>query len=355
MDIETLISENAKIIDNQLKKQILEYYSKEDISKLIGKQIYDYDERAFSLSLIDPLWYILNLGGKRWRPTLMMLFLEAFGQKKEEYMPFLILPEIIHNATLVHDDLEDNSDTRRGAPAVHIKFGIDIATNLGDFMLFFPTLLLLKNSKISNEKKLNLIDSYLENMVRVTVGQGTDISWHAGLIPPEKISEANYLQMSNDKTGVLARFSCELAGILGGMDKQTIKKIGNFGASIGIAFQIQDDILNIDESSVSKSKGGIGDDISEGKITLLVIRAMQIGSDTDKQRLLKILSEHTKDKEKIKEAIKILIKYDTINYSKKIAEKIVSESWDEIENILPENKAKEQLKQFAEFMIKRTK
>ena len=285
----------------------------------------------------------------------MLLFIEALGKNSKDYLRFCIIPEVIHNATLVHDDIEDKSETRRGAPAVHIKYGIDVATNLGDFMQFFPMRIFSSDPKLSLEIKNKLFGCYIENLTRVTVGQGVDIAWHAGLINLENITEQNYLQMSTDKTGVLARLSCEFAGIFAEIDEKTIKTIGDFGAGIGVAFQIQDDILNIDESKVSESKGGVGDDITEGKISLMVIHTLKKASEGDKKSLLSILAEHTTDKEKISKAISILNKYDSIKYSKKIAQKIINEAWEKVEPVLKESKAKEQLKEFAEFMINRSR
>ncbi len=355
IDINLLISENAKLVDKQLKQYIPTIASEEYISSILNKPKYAYDNQAFTKSILNPFWYLLDLGGKRWRPTLMLLFIEALGKNSKDYLRFCIIPEVIHNATLVHDDIEDKSETRRGAPAVHIKYGIDVATNLGDFMQFFPMRIFSSDPKLSLEIKNKLFGCYIENLTRVTVGQGVDIAWHAGLINLENITEQNYLQMSTDKTGVLARLSCEFAGIFAEIDEKTIKTIGDFGAGIGVAFQIQDDILNIDESKVSESKGGVGDDITEGKISLMVIHTLKKASEGDKKSLLSILAEHTTDKEKISKAISILNKYDSIKYSKKIAQKIINEAWEKVEPVLKESKAKEQLKEFAEFMINRSR
>lgn len=353
--IDVLLSEKSKEINDATLTYLKKQATKEYLSKILGKTKYDYDEKAFEKGVLDPLWYLLDLGGKRWRPILMLLFIEALGKNPNDYIEFSTIVEIIHNATLVHDDIEDNSLTRRGSPAVHIKYGLDIATNLGDFMMFFPTHMLFSSKKLSENIKSKATTSYLSNMVRVTIGQATDISWHAGLIPPEDITEEKYLEMSNNKTGVLSRFAGELSGILCEADDKTIKAFGDFGASLGVAFQIQDDILNIDVSKVSESKGGVGDDISEGKITLIIIRTLHQASKSDKEHLLKILSEHTKDKEKIKDAITIINKYDSINYCKKIANQIILDALKNIDPLLKESEAKNLIKEFANFMITRNK
>ncbi|MEM0200805.1 MAG: polyprenyl synthetase family protein [Candidatus Micrarchaeaceae archaeon] len=353
--IDSLLSEKSKIINETIVTYLKRQSNKEYMTKILGKTNYEYDEKAFEKGVLDPLWYLLDLGGKRWRPILTLLFIEALGKKPEDYVEFATITEIIHNATLIHDDIEDNSLTRRGSPAVHVKYGLDIATNLGDYMMFFPLHMLFSSKKLSESVKAKLTTSYLSNMVRVTIGQATDISWHAGLIKTEEITENKYLEMSNNKTGVLSRFACELAGILCEVDDKTIKTLGNFGAALGIAFQIQDDLLNIDDSKVSESKGGVGDDISEGKITLMVIQTLNKASKDDKEKLLKILSEHTKEKQKIHEAISIIKKYNSFTYCKNLAHKIINDSLNEIEQILKESKSKQLIREFAEFMINRNK
>ncbi len=354
-NIEALLIEKSKDVNQALLSYIKKQATKDYIKQILGNTNYDYDEKAFEKGILDPLWYLLDLGGKRWRPTLMLLFIQALGKNPNDYLEFTTITEIIHNATLVHDDIEDNSLTRRGSPAVHVKYGIDIATNLGDFMMFFPTHMLFSSKKLSEKVKSKITTSYLSNMVRVTIGQATDISWHSGLIKPEEITEDKYLEMSNNKTGVLSRFAGELSGILCEADDNTVKSLGNFGAALGIAFQIQDDILNINVGKVSESKGGVGDDISEGKITLIIIRTITQASQKDKELLLKILSEHTKDKEKINEAIKIINKYDSIEYCQKIAQNIITNAIKDLDSLLKDSEARQLIKEFAEFMVTRNK
>lgn len=355
IDIEEVLTSNSSRVNAAMSTYLKRTATKHYMEQILGKTTFDYDEKAFENGIITPLWYFLDLGGKRWRPTLMLLFIKALGKNPDDFLELSTVIELIHNATLVHDDIEDNSLTRRGSPAVHVKYGMDIATNLGDFMMFFSLHMLLSEKKLKLETKDKLIKSYLSNMVRVTIGQATDITWHAGMSKPEEITESMYLEMSKNKTGVLARLAGEFAGILSEADEKITNAMGDFGAAIGIAFQIQDDILNIDESKVSESKGGVGDDISEGKITLLIIRTMHMASKQDKEELLKILSEHTKDTKRINEAISIIKKYDSIIYSKKIAEKIVSEALNKLEPLLEDSEAKKTIKKFAEFTIKRSK
>ncbi|MGD0511481.1 MAG: polyprenyl synthetase family protein, partial [Candidatus Micrarchaeaceae archaeon] len=135
---------------------------------------------------------------------------------------------------------------------------------------------------------------------------------------------------------------------------KTVQALGNFGSSIGVAFQLQDDLLNVTESGVSESKGGEGDDITEGKITMLVIYTLARANDQDKNRLVEILKMHTTDRALIKEAIGILSKYGAHEYAKGLEEKLVKDAWKNVDAVLPDSAAKEKLKSLAEFLINRS-
>lgn len=348
------LKQRAALIDAKIGEYLKKESSDRYVEKLLGRAGYKYHLEALNKSILEPSWYLLNLGGKRWRPVLMLLIIEALGKDPDYFLEFAMVPEIIHNATLVHDDIEDGSETRRGAPSVYIKYGLDVATNLGDFLFYFPVVALLDSKKLSMETKNKFLSIYAREMLRVTTGQATDIAWHNFSVDPLTVTEENYLQMVYDKTGVLARMAGKLAGVLCEADDETVDALGQFGATIGVAFQLQDDVLNIYASGVAASKGGVGEDITEGKITLLVIRAMQKATQKDKERLLEILRMHTKDKELIKEAISIIDRYDSKTYVVGMQKKIVTDSWNRIDKILPESDAKKRIKELADFLIKRS-
>jgi geranylgeranyl diphosphate synthase type 3/geranylgeranyl diphosphate synthase type I len=354
-DFEAYLEERAKYIDTKIGEYLENRSTEQYMERLLGKAVYKYNNEAITESLLKPAWYLLGLGGKRWRPTLMLLVMEALGKKPEEYIEFAMIPEVAHNATLVHDDIEDSSATRRGAPAVHMKYGVDVALNLGDFLFYFPVAALLDSKKLAGEVKNKVLSIYIREMLRVTTGQATDIAWHNSLVDPSRITEDNYLEMVYDKTGVLASMACQMAGALCGVSDKMIADLGMFGATIGVAFQLQDDVLNLYESKVSSSKGGVGDDITEGKITMLVLHALQKADGKDGKRLQEILKMHTRDRALIAEAIAIITKSKAREYSERLQEKIVKDAWGRIEKELPESEAKRRLSQLAEFLIERNR
>lgn len=355
MNIDEYLAQNSKLVNSELEKYLKKRSDDRYIESLLGRAGYKYDTDAINKSILEPSWYLLDLGGKRWRPAIALLTIEALGKNPMDYLEFAIIPEVIHNGTLVHDDIEDNSPTRRSAPAAHIKFGIDVATNLGDFMYFFPLRALLDSKKLSVGAKNMIMSMYIANMTRLSIGQATDIAWHRGMVDPSTITTDKYLQMVHDKTGVLPRLAMEMGAIIAGADEKTLHALGKFGATIGIVFQIQDDVLAIYESNVAKTKGGVGDDISEGKITLMVIHVLEAGASEDKKRLIEILSMHTKDKALIDEAISIITKYGSKEYVTELGEKILKQAWDEADKLIPESGAKAILRDLTAFMISRSR
>jgi geranylgeranyl pyrophosphate synthase len=347
-----------KVTAENVNKAINEYLNNEssprNLEKILGRSGYSFSPEAIEKAVIEPSRYILEAGGKRIRPLLMLTAIEALGKNPEDFLEFSIIPEIIHTGTLIHDDIEDGSELRRNRPTIHKKYGIDIAINLGDFMFYFPMVALLDSKKIRKSVKTKLLETYQRDMLRLGIGQGIDLLWHKLGVDPLKISESEYMQAAYSKTGVLTSMAAEMGAILGGGNKKQIRALGKFGATIGIAFQIQDDILNITESKVADNKGGIGEDITEGKITLLVIHALKVLPESERQRLIEIFRMHTTNPELIREAIAIIKKSNAIEYAAKKKEELVKESIDAIDKVLPESKAKERLKLLADFIINRS-
>ena len=135
--------------------------------------------------------------------------------------------------------------------------------------------------------------------------------------------------------------------------EELAERLGHFAESIGVAFQIQDDVLDLTGEEFAEKKGGRGQDITEGKRTLIVIHTLKVANVKDRKRLIEILKMHTSDQKLRDEAIAIMQKYGSIEYAKNFARKIVEESWKEVEGLLPESEAKEKLNAFARFLIKR--
>jgi len=353
-DIENLLRENAQLINERIEKYIPRRYRADSLIFRLNPPRYTPDLEALDRAISEPTWEFLDRGGKRWRPTLFLLVCEALGSDPKEYLDFAVIPEIIHNGTLIADDIEDSSEFRRGKPCTYRIFGLDIAINVSNFLYFIPMIVLSENrNKINPEKARRLYEIYVHEMVNLSIGQAMDIAWHRGLIDADKITEEHYLQMCIYKTGTLARMAAKMAAILADAEDEVVDVMGRFAESIGVAFQIQDDVLDLTGEAFAKGKGGVGMDITEGKRTLIVIHTLREAAPTDRRRLIEILNMHTRDPKLRMEAINIMKKYGSIEYARRAALRLKDESWNEVDKILPESKAKERLRALADYLVER--
>jgi geranylgeranyl pyrophosphate synthase len=147
--------------------------------------------------------------------------------------------------------------------------------------------------------------------------------------------------------------AAKIASVLADASDELVEKLGIFAENVGVAFQIQDDVLDLTSEEFGKKKGGRGQDITEGKRSLPVIRALKVGQPQDGKRLIEILEMHTSHQDLRNAAITIMQKYDSIEYAKRVARRMVKESWSEVETSLPASAGKEKLKAFASFLIER--
>lgn len=353
-DIKKVLEEKKPIIDKIIEKYIPRKFDNNSLEFVCGKPRYEYNTEAPTKAISEPIWEFLDRGGKRWRPALFLLVVEALGGDTKKYMNFVLLPEILHNGSIIIDDIEDMSETRRGLPSTYITYGIDVAVNVGNAMYFLPMLSFLKNKeKFDNEILIKVFELYIQEMINIHFGQAMDIAWHKGIANADSITEKEYLQMCAYKTGTLARLSAKMAAILVKADEETIEKVGRFAESIGVAFQIQDDIINLTSEEYAKIVGYKGFDITEGKRTLMVIHTLEKANPVDKKRLIEILNMHTKDQKLIQEAIDIIRRYGSIEYAKKFARGMIKETWAEIDSLLKPSDAKEKLKAFVDFLVER--
>jgi octaprenyl-diphosphate synthase len=226
-------------------------------------------------SLSGPGWDLLRRGGKRWRPLLMTLVCESLGGG-DAALPLVPLVEFPHNASLIHDDIEDNSDERRGEPAVHIRYGADAAINGGCFLYFLP-LVWVESWNVPAEQKEKVYRIWGEYMRRLHLGQAMDIAWHRDFSSLPALEE--YDTMCRLKTGCLAGLAAILgvyaafgaAGDSSGLyerEAPLVRDIGGAAEKLGVGFQILDDVKNLTTGNYGKKRG---DDIVEGKKSLPVL------------------------------------------------------------------------------------
>lgn len=347
--MEEFLRQEAKKIDHEIENFFPRKISSKWVKKYFEKIEFVFDSKTIDSSVVVPVWDFLGRGGKRWRPALMLLCCEAVGGSKKNCMPFSVIPELAHSGSLVADDIEDNSDLRRGKPSLHKIFGLDLAVNVSSLLYFLPMLKLLEKSSLREKQKILLYEVFVAEMVKLSFGQAMDIFWHQG--KKSAVSEKEYLQMCVYKTGTLSRLAAKFGAIIGGAKKEQVDALGDFGSTIGVAFQIQDDILNL--SSAKKIGKVFGEDIKEGKRSLLVIHALNNSSPADAKKLLEILNLHTSDESKIRVAISIIETAGSFGYAKKTAANLVEDSWKKLDKQIPDSPSKKTLREFADFLVDR--
>jgi len=353
-EIDELWADLKPEIDAAIEKYIPPKVSKGWLEFVFGKANYRFSEKAAQKSLIDPIRDFLGRGGKRWRPILFLLLVESAGGDVEKVKELAVIPELVHNGTLIIDDIEDEAVLRRGKPALHRIFGVDMAVNAGNFIYFLPLLAFRENKdNFKPEVLTKAYEVYIQEMINLSLGQGTDIYWHKG--KADHITEDEYFQMCSFKTGCLTRMAAKMAVILAGGKDELTEKVGRLAEVMGIAFQIQDDILDISLSGTEREKFGktFGNDIKEGKRTLMVIDTLKKAESQDRKRLIEILNKNNQDLKEIKEAITIINKYQSIDYAQRVARRIVGQAWQEADKLLPPTPAKQKLKVFINYLIER--
>jgi len=354
ISVEKFLEKQVAVIDEMIERYIPRKFEKDAVVFKLSTPRYAYNLEALDKAIAEPIWEFLDRGGKRWRPSLFLLICEALGKNPKDFLEYAIIPEVIHNGTLMIDDVEDQSNLRRGRLCTYKLFGLDIAINTGNAMYYLPLLSLAKNrNKIPTAILNKAYEIYLREMINLSFGQAMDIAWHRGLADAEKIGEQDYLQMCAYKTGTLARIAAKLAAVLSEADDELTEMLGRFAEAVGVAFQIQDDVLDLTGKTFAEKKGALGMDVSEGKRTLIVIHTLQKATPEDRERFNEILSMHTDEQKLRDEAIAIMKKYDAIDYAKDYARKIVRESWNNVDTLLPASTAKEKLRAFADYLIER--
>ena len=226
--------------------------------------------------LYAPIIYSMSGGGKRLRPVLLLITVDAFGGNVDKAMPAALAVEVFHNFTLLHDDIMDNADMRRGKPSVFAKWGENVAILSGDAMLITAYKML---AALEAERLPRVMHIFNDMALEVCEGQQYDMDFES----MERVSVEDYILMIERKTSALLSGSAMIGATLAGASDDDIKKLYRFATELGLAFQLQDDMLDsFGDESLGKKIGG---DILEGKQTYLMVQAMSRASDEEREVL----------------------------------------------------------------------
>lgn len=339
---------DIKQIEESLHK-FLKQWSLKDLGFYLKDIRYQVDLQAINKNLALPISDLIFRGGKRFRPVIFLTILKLYKKDYKKYFDLAAALEIIHNGTLIHDDIEDDGELRRGKPVCHKKFGIDTAINAGATAYFLPLRIIQANKFLTEKQKNDLFQIYIDEMINVHFGQTIDIYWHK--TKPQNISVEKYLEMTRLKTGALLRMAVRFALVIAKQPKNIEKKLISFFEVLGNAFQIKDDLLDLE---ATKGFGkAFGNDITEGKFSLPVILSLKKASKSDQKKLLRILSAQTKDRAQIKQAIQIIKATGSLQKSAQIADKILIKDWQKLEKLLPKNQIKTEIEEIVNYLVKK--
>ena len=294
--------------------------------------------------LYDPINYILNLKSKRVRPILSLLSYSLFKEDIDKIIEPSIALEFFHNFTLIHDDIMDNADIRRGEDTIHKKWNNNIGILSGDLLMIFAYKM-LENVEEKTFKKT--FQRYNNIAVKVCEGQQYDMNFEV----ENEISEDDYLKMITLKTAVLIGFSLELGGLIANKEKLITDQLYIAGENFGISFQLMDDYLDVFGSAEFGKK--IGGDISSNKKTYLIIKLLEKANSTDKESVLKLMNDNSEDENKIKFITNMMLKYQIDKIAKQKMDIYFDEGMKTLSSISSKKNKILELKNYFEKMRER--
>ncbi len=295
-------------------------------------------------NLYEPIDYIMNLGGKRLRPILALMSCDLFGGDYKKALDASLAIEMFHNFSLVHDDIMDNASLRRGKATVHEKWNLNTGVLSGDAMLVMTNQLFESYGGLLYKKLMVLFN---ETALMVCEGQQLDIDFETR----NDVTIQEYLKMISFKTAVLVATSLKMGAFIAGADDAKAQKIYDYGLNLGIAFQLQDDYLDIfGEDDFGKKHAG---DIIENKKTWLYLKMLSIAEADDKSSIFSLYSTKGNSNKKIEEVISLFKKYEIPNLIKLEIESFTKKSFANCNDLSINDNNKQLLIDFGVLLMNR--
>lgn len=317
-------------------------YNFDDILNIINKEVNNIKHTSEPKSLFTPIEYILGLGGKRVRPALALMSYNLYKDELQEVIPVALGIEVFHNFTLLHDDLMDRADVRRGKPTVHKKWCDNIAILSGDAMLIEAYKFV---AQTKTESLSEVLELFSETATEICCGQQFDMEFESRL----DVSIDEYIEMIRLKTAVLLGCALKEGAIVGGGSKDDADLLYDFGINIGLAFQLKDDLLDVygDPETFGKKIGG---DILCNKKTFLLINALQ--NEETKNELLGWINKTSYNEAEKIEAVTAI--YNKLNL-RAVSEKLIREYYEKgiscLDQVSVSKEKKQELSKLAEDLM----
>ena len=315
-----------------------------ELKKVVVNRMDEILNKTEPVTLWEPMRYAISSGGKRLRPVLLLLVNEAVGGSVENALDAAVALEMVHNFTLVHDDIMDNDDLRRGRETVHKKWDANVAILSGDALLVLAYSALHRNP---SDKLPEVLNDFSSGILRVCEGQTLDKEFEAR----DSVTLEEYFDMIDKKTAELFSVACHVGSILGGGSTEQVNAMKIYGKKVGRAFQIQDDLLDVisDEAVLGKD---IGSDIEENKKTFLVVHALENADEEQKKKLYTILNKNNITADDVRNVIDIFGQTNTLTAARNIVDECLDDAKKALLSI-PDNSAKHYLSELLDTIAKR--
>jgi geranylgeranyl diphosphate synthase type II len=320
-------------------------YQYSQYKRLVDRSLSGFVREQVPRSLYEPLKYVLDGGGKRIRPVLLLLSCEAVGGNPTKALHAGAAIEILHNFTLVHDDIMDRASSRRGRQTVHTKWDTNVAILVGDGLLALAYRSLLKTSSPNIQEIARI---FTEGVVEVCEGQSYDKEFETR----SSVGVKDYLLMIDKKTAKMVAVAAEIGGLIGNGSRSSILALRKYGEYVGRAFQIQDDLLDIigDEKELGKAVGG---DLIEGKKTFLLLEALRAARGRDRKLLADVVRNKGGSRRLIPAYRRIYFETGAIDAARRRIKNDIDKAKKELHR-LPASRAQAMLAWFADMLLNRT-
>ena len=321
----------------------------ETILKSIQSQMDEAEERLYKdmlpgdKHLTDLIFHISKTKGKRFRPALLLLSAKCSGNFVPQHIDLAIVVELIHTATLVHDDIIDEATVRRHVETINSKWGREISILFGDYLF---------------SRAYTILSALDSQMATLVISQTINIICEGEIVQlmrcyDREITESEYLSIIERKTASLCAASCKLGAIFSGANKKLTEALTNYGLKLGMAFQIIDDCLDVtgDEKEMGKPSNS---DIQHGKLTLPFIRLVNKLPSNRKESTFELIFKNNNKKETKAAITELLVEHEAMDYAYESARQLVKEAQEEI-SFIPDTAYKTALLELGDYVVDRGK
>ena len=352
--LETVCARIQENIEGFLPRRLGE----EDIARFTGRGSGLYDPQAQTEMLSLPLWDLMDRRGKQWWAAFGALMIAALGIDPHPYeLLVCVTAEMLHNATVIIDDVQDNGQMRRGEECIHRRYGLDVALSAGNTAYFLPMIVLADYPGLSDAQRLELYQLLTRLYARGHMGQAQDLYW-SKILSREHLSawmadsiKPRILHVYADKTGALTEAAAEGACVIAQADAQTRAACARFGRHLGVAVQIVNDIANF--SAARAGRGGCGSDLREGKLSLVICRALDALNKKKRERLEAIFCspDLRKEPDALAEGIELIRQSGALQSTRVYAREMMANEWRLLSEVLPPSDPKAMLRVLWTFLL----